>query len=66
MENKKFRRFGKKDGNKFLAYVRGKGQQFASWEYAPGCFLIWSNGILAKQEGEKICSYITGRGWVCY
>ena len=66
MENKKFKRFAKNEGNKFLAYVRGVGQKWASWEYKPGCYLIWSNGILAKQEGEISYSFITGRGWVAY
>lgn len=66
MENKNFIRFAKNEGNKFLAYIRGRGQKWASWEYKPNCFLIWSNGILAKQEGEKQMSYISTRGWVAY
>jgi hypothetical protein len=66
VESKKFIRFGAKEGSKFLNYVKGKGQKWASWEYKPNCFLIWSNGILAKQEGEINYSFITGRGWVAY
>jgi len=66
LENKKFKRFGAKEGGKFLNYVKGKGQKWACWEYKTNCFLIWSNGILAKHEGEICYSFITGRGWVGY
>ena len=66
MENKKFKRFAAKEGGKFLNYVKGKGQKWACWEYKANCFLIWSNGLLVKQEGEICYSFVTGRGWVGY
>jgi hypothetical protein len=61
-----FKRFSKKEGNKFLAYIRNKGQFYATWEYKESCFLIWSNGLMSKQEGETQFAYIEGRGWVKY
>jgi hypothetical protein len=63
MENKKFKKFGVKDGNKFLSYIKS-GQVYAQYEYKTNCFLIWSNGLIAKQEGEKQYTFITTRGWV--
>ncbi len=66
MEDKKFKKYSRNEGDKFLAHIRAGGQQYTQWEYKAGCFLIWSNGILGKQEGEIKYAYIEGRGWVAY
>jgi hypothetical protein len=66
MNDKEFKSFGKKDGNKFLGFIRANPLLYARWEYKDGCFLIWCKGLLSKLEGETTYCYIDGRGWVGY
>jgi len=64
MENKQFKTYKKKDGDKFLAHIKSDGKHLCQWQYKEGCFLMWVNGILSKLEGETQYVYINGRGWV--
>ena len=58
------KRFGRKDGDKFLAYIQSNGINRATWEYADKCFLNWCNGLINKQVEDDVYVYISSRGWV--